>query len=144
MALSKCRECGKSVSTKAKTCPACGVPKPVKKIKSKNDKTSGNVFEDFIDGNLELAPAFWIFGFVVLSVGSFILAYFAEDNKIFLIPYIGFNGWVLFPLGEIAEKYIKEKREDEESTIWGQLTYIYIVLSVIAVIYTVYDIFVNF
>ena len=31
MAMSKCRECGKAVSTLAKTCPHCGVPKPVKK-----------------------------------------------------------------------------------------------------------------
>lgn len=33
MAMSKCRECGKAVSTLAKTCPNCGVSKPVKKIK---------------------------------------------------------------------------------------------------------------
>ena len=33
MAMSTCRECGKAVSTLAKTCPHCGVPKPVKKIK---------------------------------------------------------------------------------------------------------------
>ena len=32
MAMSKCKECGKSISTLAKTCPHCGVPKPVKKI----------------------------------------------------------------------------------------------------------------
>ena len=35
MAMSKCRECGKAVSTLAKTCPSCGVPKPTKKIKNK-------------------------------------------------------------------------------------------------------------
>ena len=41
MAMSNCRECGKAVSTKAKTCPNCGVPKPAisKKIK-KNKKTA--------------------------------------------------------------------------------------------------------
>jgi ribosomal protein L37E len=33
MAMSKCKECGKAVSTLAKTCPNCGVPKPAKKIK---------------------------------------------------------------------------------------------------------------
>jgi len=47
MAMSKCRECGKAVSTLAKTCPSCGVPKPtkilkkkktIKKITSKNKK----------------------------------------------------------------------------------------------------------
>jgi len=31
MALAKCRECSKEVSTEAKTCPHCGVSNPVKK-----------------------------------------------------------------------------------------------------------------
>ena len=86
MAMSKCRECGKSVSTMAKTCPACGVPKPVKKIKSKKDLPSGNYFDDFSDSKLELAPAFWIFGVIVLSIGSLILGYLSEESKIILIP----------------------------------------------------------
>ena len=33
MAMSNCKECGKQVSTTAKTCPNCGVPKPAKKLK---------------------------------------------------------------------------------------------------------------
>ena len=33
--MSKCRECGKAVSTLAKTCPSCGVPKPAKVLKKK-------------------------------------------------------------------------------------------------------------
>ena len=32
MALVKCRECGTEVSESAKTCPKCGISKPVKKI----------------------------------------------------------------------------------------------------------------
>ncbi len=141
MAMSKCKECGKAVSTKAKTCPSCGVPKPVKKIKK---NSSGNFFEDFNNAELELAPAFWIFGVIVLGIGSFILGYFAVGNKIVLIPYVGLNSWILICLGAIAEKYIKEKRKEEESTIWGQLTYVYIGLSVLGVIYNVYDIFTNY
>ena len=140
MAMSKCKECGKAVSTKAKTCPSCGVPKPVKKIKK---NSSGNFFEDFNNAELELAPAFWIFGVIVLGIGSFILGYFAVGNKIVLIPYVGLNSWILICLGAIAEKYIKEKRKEEESTIWGQLTYVYIGLSVLGVIYNVYDTFAN-
>ena len=142
--MSECRECGKSVSTMAKTCPACGVPKPVKKIKSKKDLPSGNYFDDFSDSKLELAPAFWIFGVIVLSIGSLILGYLSEESKILLIAYFGFNGWILVRLWEIAEKYVKEKKEDGESTLWGQATYVYIILSVIAVVYTIYDILVNF
>tara|TARA_B100001079_G_C16203677_1_gene422621 strand:+ start:129 stop:548 length:420 start_codon:yes stop_codon:yes gene_type:complete len=139
--MSKCKECGKAVSTKAKTCPSCGVPKPVKKIKK---NSSGNFFEDFNNAELELAPAFWIFGVIVLGIGSFILGYFAVGNKIVLIPYVGLNSWILICLGAIAEKYIKEKRKEEESTIWGQLTYVYIGLSVLGVIYNVYDTFTNY
>ena len=141
MAMSKCKECGKAVSTLAKTCPSCGVPKPVKKIKK---NSSGNFFEDFNNAELELAPAFWIFGVIVLGIGSFILGYFAVGNKIVLIPYVGLNSWILICLGAIAEKYIKEKRKEEESTIWGQLTYVYIGLSVLGVIYNVYDTFTNY
>ncbi len=141
MTMSKCKECGKAVSTKAKTCPSCGVPKPVKKIKK---NSSGNFFEDFNNAELELAPAFWIFGVIVLGIGSFILGYFAVGNKIVLIPYVGLNSWILICLGAIAEKYIKEKRKEEESTIWGQLTYVYIGLSVLGVIYNVYDTFTNY
>ena len=39
MALSKCVECGKSVSTLAKTCPNCGVPNPTKILKKTTKKT---------------------------------------------------------------------------------------------------------
>ena len=35
MAMSNCKECGKAVSTLAKTCPSCGVPKPAKVLKKK-------------------------------------------------------------------------------------------------------------
>ena len=40
MAMSRCRECKKSVSTLAKTCPKCGVPNPTKKNKKIFKKTS--------------------------------------------------------------------------------------------------------
>ena len=144
MAMSKCRECGKSVSTMAKTCPACGVPKPVKKIKSKKDLPSGNYYEDFNNSTLELAPAFWIFGVIVLGIGSLILGYLSQESKILLILYFGFNGWILTALWVIAEKHIEEKKEDGDSTFWGQATYVYIVLSWIGLFYNIYDIFVNF
>jgi hypothetical protein len=35
MAMSNCKECGKAVSTLAKTCPSCGVPKPAQILKKK-------------------------------------------------------------------------------------------------------------
>ena len=41
--MSKCRECGKAVSTLAKTCPHCGVPKPVKKTTKVQKKTTKKI-----------------------------------------------------------------------------------------------------
>ena len=40
MAMSNCKECGKAVSTLAKTCPNCGVPKPATKSKIKKKTVS--------------------------------------------------------------------------------------------------------
>lgn len=34
MAMKPCRECGTEVSTKAKTCPHCGVDHPADKVKA--------------------------------------------------------------------------------------------------------------
>ena len=42
MAMSKCKECNKAVSTLAKTCPHCGVPKPTKKTAKKTKKKTKN------------------------------------------------------------------------------------------------------
>jgi len=39
MAMSKCKECGKSISTLAKTCPGCGAPNPTGKASSSKSKT---------------------------------------------------------------------------------------------------------
>ena len=55
MAMSKCRECGKAVSTLAKTCPSCGVPKPAKVLKKKTStkkiikKAENHKVEDWRD-----------------------------------------------------------------------------------------------
>lgn len=38
MAMSKCKECGKSISTLAKTCPGCGAPNPTGKSSSQKSK----------------------------------------------------------------------------------------------------------
>ncbi len=38
MAMSKCKECGKSISTLAKTCPGCGAPNPTGKTSPSKSK----------------------------------------------------------------------------------------------------------
>ena len=52
MAMSNCRECGKAVSTKAKTCPNCGAPKPAKKIKIKKNKKTVKPSKKSIKGKV--------------------------------------------------------------------------------------------
>ena len=39
MAMSKCKECGKSISTLAKICPGCGAPNPTGKSSTSKSKT---------------------------------------------------------------------------------------------------------
>jgi len=48
MAMSKCRECGKAVSTLAKTCPSCGVPKPAKILKKKTTASKKSISRDIV------------------------------------------------------------------------------------------------
>jgi ribosomal protein L37E len=253
MAMSKCRECGKAVSTLAKTCPHCGVPKPVKKItkkvkkKKKNKETfiskgvnefkrglttptskkgalsgdfnkvwahcrnykcrdytqvyniykdyldiercklcksafmeakieNGNpimptggiydklkdkseiytssksssskrtssdkgVYDKFADGKLDLATAFWLFGILGSFVGSLILTLLAESvSKIFYIPFVGLNIFIIAALWECAENYKKEKLQKKQSAVWGYLTHVFCVVGGLGLISTVYDI----
>ena len=53
MAMSNCKECGKAVSTKAKTCPNCGVPKPASK-KELEEKKLKQMKKEQWTGYLEL------------------------------------------------------------------------------------------
>ncbi len=247
--MSKCRECGKAVSTFAKTCPHCGVPKPTKKTKkvvkkpkpkinkivkketkkiqqnierisenfkkvwvhcsnrkcrdftqmyqiyesyvgldtcnlcrskftkaslregkpimpttgasysasasrssgsSVNYKSSNvsnstsadkGVYDKFADGNLDLATAFWLFGILGSFVGSLILTLLAESvSKIFYIPFVGLNIFIIAALWECAENYKKEKLQKKQSAVWGYLTHVFCVVGGLGLISTVYDI----
>ena len=242
--MSKCRECGKAVSTLAKTCPHCGVPKPVKKIKkvvrknttapkskkmmdlmcansnctvwlhpvnvpyqrnisfykcprcdgsmkkysskvaeddkrrvrgmmykkiheeneaevsrlrksspwksntpsstSTNYKSSSNekgAYDKFMDGNLDLATAFWLFGILGSFTGSFILTLLAESvSKIFYFAFVGLNVGIIACLWECAENYKKEKLQKKESAVWGYLTHVFCVFGALGLVSTVYDV----
>ena len=240
MAMSKCRECGKAVSTLAKTCPNCGVPKPVEKIKKvvqkkttiikskammdlmctnsncnvwlhpvnvpyqrdisfykcprcndsmkkysdkvaeddrrrikgikhkiQNDKIHSavshsrentnlkdftpanqnssavekNVYDKFTDGNLDLATAFWLFGIFGSFIGSLILTLLAETvSKIFYIPFVGLNIFIIICLWECSENYKKIKLQEKQSAVWGYLTQVFCVFGGLGLASTIYDI----
>jgi hypothetical protein len=249
MAMSKCRECGKSVSTLAKTCPKCGAPKPTKKIKnkrkskenfiskgikdfkrglatpisknkklstdsgkvwahcrnykcrdytqlyqiykdylnietcnvcksvfmetkiengkplmptdgiydkikdktdtytssktsySKNNPTEKDMFDKFNEGILDLPTAFWVIGIFVSLIGSVILTLIAESfSKIFYIPFVGLNAYIILGLWGCAENYNKEKIKKKQSAVWGYLTQVFCVFGAGGLITTIYDI----
>ena len=56
MAMSNCRECGKAVSTKAKTCPHCGISKPASKLKIKKKASKKSSMTKDITPNISNAP----------------------------------------------------------------------------------------
>ncbi len=254
MAMSKCRECGKGVSTLAKTCPHCGVPKPTKKTKKVTKKTtapkstkvmdlmcansnctawlhpanvpyrgdisfykcprcdgsmkkySAKVAEDdkrrvkgmaqamykklheenaaevarlrkssqsksynpsststtlsststnynkssvekgaydkFLDGSLDLATAFWLFGIFGSFIASFGLTLLAESiSKIFYIPFVAVNVGIIACLWECAENYKKEKLQKKQSAVWGYLTQVFCFVGALGLISTTIDIF---
>jgi uncharacterized membrane protein YvbJ len=72
MALAKCKECGKKVSTSAKTCPSCGVPSPTKK--EKKAETHLGIKKGSPEGNaigIIIMIAFWgIVIFAILNTNS--------------------------------------------------------------------------
>ena len=72
MALASCKECGKKVSTSAKTCPSCGIPSPTKK--KENSETHLGIKKGSTEGNaigVIIMVAFWgIVIFAILNTNS--------------------------------------------------------------------------
>jgi len=234
MAMSNCKECGKAVSTLAKTCPSCGVPKPAKVLKKKTstkkittkikkDKTyvwahcksnsckgfdrmlkipssalgkrfcstcgrylreakdtqtraynkpiekknpisqgivdfkrgfnttpeeidemnaqtenssttqttSGqkDAFSKLMDGQLDLATAFWGFGVVGTMIVGFICGWLSEAySKWWLIPYIIFVVMVIDGLWAVARNYKIEQVKKKQSEVWGFLVQAFCVM----------------
>ena len=62
--MSKCKECGKAVSTLAKTCPSCGVPKPATKSKIKKKTVSKKSISRDIIPNIKNSGGISLLGFV--------------------------------------------------------------------------------
>ena len=114
--------------------------------KQNNNKLSGieGVYDQFEKGKLDLATAFWAFGFVGAFVASFILVYLTEIlHGIFWIPYFAVNGFIIACLWECAENHNKIKQSKNQSPVWGILTQIYCGLGAIGLIYTAYELLTN-
>lgn len=95
MALTPCKECGKKVSTLAKTCPSCGISDPgvkesnrfahlsgkrqtkyiSEKRQTRSSSSTENLFADFWEGNIPLVKSYWLGGVVALIVAGLPLLY---------------------------------------------------------------------
>ena len=117
------------------------------KQKNNQNKPSGleGIYDQFEKGTLDLATAFWAFGFVGAFVISFILVLLAEGvTGFFWLPYFGINIFIIAALWECAENYNKSKQSKGASPVWGILTQIYCGLGALGLIYTAYDLLRNF
>ena len=109
---------------------------------SKNTSAEKGVYDRFVDGNLDLATAFWLFGIVGSFIGSLILTLLAElVSKIFYIAFVGLNVFIIASLWECAENYKKEKLQKKQSPVWGYLTQVFCVVGALGLISTIVDIF---
>jgi hypothetical protein len=111
---------------------------------STNYKSSSNeksAYDKFLDGTLDLATAFWLFGILGSFALSLILTLLAESvGKIFYIPFVVLNFGIIGALWECAENYKKEKLQKKQSAVWGYLTQVFCVVGVLGLITTIYDI----
>ena len=104
--------------------------------------TEKGAYDKFLDGSLDLATAFWLFGVIgsfVVSLGLTLLAEFA--SKIFYIPFVIVNAGIIACLWECAENYKKEKLQKKQSAVWGYLTQVFCVVAGLGLISTILDIF---
>ena len=116
----------------------------MKKVKSK--KKQNNFVKSYWNGEESLAFSFWvisILGLTIISIPNVIVMmqgdnYFDSMSSgaafIYLIYVLGVFSVTIFAyigLWRCAGKYILQKKKTKKSAIWGYLTYVYIVLSVI-------------
>ena len=103
-----------------------------------------DIFDQFSDGTLDLATAFWGF----FTFGSFIVgvicAVLSEMvSTFFNVPYVLITAYIIISTGNCAENYKKIMIKKNQSVVWGVLTQIFCVVSFLGLILFVYDLFKN-
>jgi len=156
MALRPCKECGKKVSTLAKTCPSCGISNPGVKESSrlshKSSSSSGNLFTDFWEGNIPLVKSYWLGGVVALIVAGLPLLYatinidsISESVASFLLlyyfAYLIFSVYIFIGVWRSSDKYISLKQKHRESSLWGFAAKIMVVLGALRSLLDVIKVF---
>ena len=117
MALIKCSECGKEISSKATTCPNCGCPNNIKskelfKEKEYKELTKEEKKELFnIMKNKKVYPSTWMVLCTLSGILFFIFMFLSIFNFAFLIAmliaFILTFAFSYFGVKEIKEYYYK-------------------------------------
>ena len=103
-----------------------------------------DIFDQFGDGTLDLATAFWgffVFGSTILGVICGVLSEMV--SAFFNYPYVLFTALIIMNTGKCAENYKQIMIKKNQSIVWGVLTQILCVISFLGLILFVYDLFKN-
>ncbi|MDB3943854.1 hypothetical protein N9365_05245 [Candidatus Pelagibacter sp.] len=88
-----------------------------------------DTFTKFEKGTLDLATAFWGFGFFGSILVGIVFGVLSEMvHGFFNIPYIIFTAAIIGSLWGCAENYNKMMTQNKQSTVWGVLTQGYCIL----------------
>ena len=142
MTMSNCKECGKAVSTLAKTCPSCGAPNPT--LKKLPKQTVMYFFSNkaaYINENIENQMKDLILVFWGLYVGGNVvgnlLLFWIEKGLFFKIIFgvvIIWNLICIYFVLEAAQEYKATAIHNEKTYGWAtaaQIAVVFLTLSAI-------------
>jgi hypothetical protein len=154
MALVACRECGKKISTEARSCIGCGAPDPISRPKKINKDTSSLSFIEkckyFINGYYSLAFSFWVVGTlisIILALPVVYLGFLADLDSmgetasllgiIYLIFNFVFQIFVILGLWRSAGFYIEENKPP----FWGYVVRVFSVFAALGLLIRLISLF---
>jgi len=144
MSLAACRECGKRISTEARSCIGCGAPNPTSRSKKTSKDTSTLTFVEkikfYFNGQYSLAFSFWTVGVLIQILVSSPFLYFfitgvddvSDFTAFILIAYALFL--YIFNIGVVVGQwrsagfYIQENKPP----FWGYVVRVLNVLTVLS------------
>jgi len=128
MALIACPECGKEISTEAKTCPSCGYPLADQGNPSQVAPSGQTVAPDAVGNQsvlLEVRPSWWNFGWHLLFfwlLVPLIIALYRRHSFVMRIYSDRVSVEEGFWAKETSEFFIKDIRSiDVKQGVWGRL-----------------------
>jgi hypothetical protein len=144
MALAACRECGKRISTEARSCIGCGAPNPTSRSKKTSKDTSTLTFVEkikfYFNGQYSLAFSFWTVGVLIQILVSSPFLYFfitgvddVSDFTAFIVISYAlflfiFNIGVVVGQWRSAGFYIQENKPP----FWGYVVRVLNVLTILS------------